>query len=54
MSESSGANDIALNYANTKENYENQISKLQERLVKQKKQHSEISKIAKVLTEEVA
>ena len=23
MSESSGANDIALNYANTKENYEN-------------------------------
>ena len=43
LSEQSGVNDIAMNYANTKENYENQIQKLTERLSKQKRQHKDLT-----------
>jgi hypothetical protein len=53
LSEQSGANDIALNYANTKENYEKQIQKLKDRLVKQKKQHGEITQLHQTLSAEV-
>lgn len=44
LAEKSG-DDLAVQYAATKENYENQIQKLKDRLVKQKKQHSELSKL---------
>jgi len=52
LAEKSG-DDLAMQYTTTKENYENQISKLKERLVKQKKQHQELSKLQQTLSAEV-
>ena len=53
LAEESSVNDVALNYQNLKENYEQQIEKLQARTLKQTQQRDELAQMVQTLEGEV-